>query len=117
MSHSISASPECLAAIGTGAADADRAPRAAVGAAGTVKDVKVKIGDKVSAGSLILTLETSVTGAAPAAGEGTSIDALSDSSVISGSSDLTLSPLFTVTSMIGTSLKSPMSGTLTSTRV
>src|SRR5262245_39437167 len=49
----------------------------------------------------------------PAAGEGTSMDALSDSSVISGSSALTRSPAFTVTSMIGTSLKSPMSGTRT----
>src|SRR4029077_17321483 len=35
--------------------------------AGTVKDLKVNIGDKVSAGSLILTLETGVAGAAPAA--------------------------------------------------
>ena len=34
--------------------------------AGTVKDVNVKIGDKVSAGSLILTLATGVAGAAPA---------------------------------------------------
>ena len=35
-------------------------------ASGTVKEMKVSIGDKVSAGSLILTLETGVTGAAPA---------------------------------------------------
>src|SRR5205807_8953554 len=35
--------------------------------AGTVKDVNVKIGDKVGEGSLILTLETGVTAAAPAA--------------------------------------------------
>ena len=35
--------------------------------AGTVKELKVKVGDKVSAGSLILTLETGVAGAAPAA--------------------------------------------------
>ncbi len=35
--------------------------------AGTVKDLKVTVGDKVSAGSLILTLETGVTGVAPAA--------------------------------------------------
>src|SRR6476646_10779799 len=35
--------------------------------AGTVKDLKVTVGDKVSAGSLILTLETGVAGAAPAA--------------------------------------------------
>src|SRR6478672_12992823 len=32
---------------------------------GTVKDVNVKVGDKVSAGSLILTLATGVAGAAP----------------------------------------------------
>jgi hypothetical protein len=50
----------------------------------------------------------------PAEGEGTSMDALSDSSVINGSSGLTRSPCFTATSMIGTSLKSPMSGTRTS---
>jgi dihydrolipoyl dehydrogenase len=36
-------------------------------AAGTVKDMRVKIGDKVGEGSLILTLETGVTAAAPAA--------------------------------------------------
>ena len=35
-------------------------------ASGIVKEMKVRIGDKVSAGSLILTLETGVTGAAPA---------------------------------------------------
>ena len=35
--------------------------------AGTVKDVRVKVGDKVGEGSLILTLETGVAGAAPAA--------------------------------------------------
>src|SRR6267143_5718986 len=50
----------------------------------------------------------------PAAGEGTSIVALSDSSAISGSSGFTASPGFTNTWMIGTSLKSPMSGTLIS---
>jgi dihydrolipoamide dehydrogenase len=36
-------------------------------AAGTVKEIKAKVGDKVSAGSFILTLQTGVTGAAPAA--------------------------------------------------
>src|SRR5207344_1297229 len=36
-------------------------------AAGTVKEVKVKLGDKVSEGSLLLTLTTGVSGAAPAA--------------------------------------------------
>ena len=50
----------------------------------------------------------------PAAGAGTSIVALSDSNVISESSALTRSPGLTITSMIGTSLKSPMSGTFTS---
>ena len=49
----------------------------------------------------------------PADGEGTSIDALSDSSVISGASTAMRSPGFTWISMIGTSLKSPMSGTRT----
>ncbi len=50
----------------------------------------------------------------PAAGDGTSIVALSDSISISGSSTATVSPGFTITLMTGTSLKSPMSGTLTS---
>ena len=36
-------------------------------APGTVKEIKAKVGDKVSAGSLILTLQTGVVGAAPAA--------------------------------------------------
>ena len=47
----------------------------------------------------------------PSRGAGTSMVALSLSSVISGSSVLTASPGFTWISMIGTSLKSPMSGT------
>src|SRR6476620_3811483 len=50
----------------------------------------------------------------PADGEGTSIEALSDSKVINGSSSLTISPGFTEISMMGTSLKSPISGTFTS---
>ena len=50
----------------------------------------------------------------PAAGDGTSIVALSDSSVTSESSAATVSPGFTKISMTGMSLKSPMSGTLTS---
>jgi hypothetical protein len=53
----------------------------------------------------------------PANGAGTSIVALSDSSVTSGSSSLTASPGATSTSMIGTSEKSPMSGTSTSLAV
>jgi hypothetical protein len=43
--------------------------------------------------------------------------ALSDSRTISGSSAATVSPAETSTSMTGTSVKSPMSGTLTSLRV
>src|SRR5246127_2627241 len=50
----------------------------------------------------------------PPSGEGTSIEALSDSSVTSGCSAAMVSPGLTMTSMIGTSLKSPMSGTRTS---
>jgi hypothetical protein len=53
----------------------------------------------------------------PAAGEGTSIVALSDSSVTRESSAFTASPGLTNTSMTGTSLKSPMSGTLTSIKL
>ena len=50
----------------------------------------------------------------PAAGEGMSMVALSDSRVTSGSSTLTTSPAATWISMTGTSAKSPISGTLTS---
>ena len=42
--------------------------------------------------------------------------ALSDSSVISGSSAATMSPAAMCTSMTGTSAKSPISGTVTSIR-
>src|SRR4030095_7206134 len=64
-----------------------------------------------------LTLSPSLTFTAstvPANGDGTSIVALSDSSVTSASSAFTVSPGFTRMSMTGMSLKSPMSGTLTS---
>ena len=50
----------------------------------------------------------------PSTSAGTSIDAFSLSSVISESFFLTRSPALTSTSMTGTSLKSPMSGTRTS---
>ena len=50
----------------------------------------------------------------PAAGDGTSIVALSDSSVTSESSAFTASPGLTKISITGTSVKSPMSGTLIS---
>lgn len=51
----------------------------------------------------------------PAADDGISIDALSDSTVTSDCSTFTVSPGLTSTSMTATSLKSPMSGTRTST--
>src|SRR3954467_3929485 len=50
----------------------------------------------------------------PAPGDGISIVALSDSSVISDCSLVTWSPGLTRTSMTSTVLKSPMSGTFTS---
>ena len=50
----------------------------------------------------------------PEFGDGISIVALSDSSVISDCSLETASPGFTSTSMTSTFLKSPMSGTCTS---
>ena len=52
----------------------------------------------------------------PANGAGTSIVALSDSRVTSGSSALTAAPGATWISITGTSVKSPMSGTGTSAR-
>jgi hypothetical protein len=51
----------------------------------------------------------------PASGDGISIVALSDSSEMSDCSFATVSPGFTRISMTSTPLKSPMSGTLTST--
>ena len=50
----------------------------------------------------------------PAAGDGTSMVALSLSSVTIGCSASTVSPAFTKISMTGTSLKSPISGMVTS---
>jgi hypothetical protein len=58
--------------------------------------------------------ETRTAATMPATGAGMSIVALSDSSVISGSSAATASPAVTCTSMTGTSAKSPRSGTVTS---
>jgi hypothetical protein len=58
---------------------------------------------------------TSTSLTVPATVDGTSIVALSDSSVAMASSTLMVSPTLTYSSMTGTSSKSPMSGTLTST--
>src|ERR1700674_1367713 len=104
-------------------ADADPAAGVEVGAAAGCAGEAALPPLAASASSVTMTLPsltlspsltlTSLT--IPADGEGTSIVALSDSSVTSESSALTLSPALTSTSMTGTSVKSPMSGTLTST--
>ena len=62
--------------------------------------------------SPILTFSSFTT---PAVLDGISIDALSLSTVMSDCSAFTVSPGLTSSSMTATSLKSPMSGTLTST--
>ena len=79
--------------------------------AGCPSDSSVRIG--VPWETLSPTL-TSSSPTVPASGEGTSMLALSDSSTINGSSAATVSPGETSTSITGTSVKSPMSGTLTS---
>ena len=108
-------------------------------AGGVVKELKVKIGDKVAEGSVLLSLDTGAAAApvssdsttepsatlspiltlisftTPAWLDGISMDALSDSTVISDWSALTLSPGLTNNSMMVTSSKSPISGTCIST--
>ncbi|MNY48485.1 hypothetical protein D3C86_1838240 [compost metagenome] len=69
-------------------------------------NVRIELPLETRSPSLIVTATT-----VPAPGLGTSIEALSDSSVSSGSSNATLSPGLTNTSITGRSLKSPMSGT------
>src|SRR5262245_26850859 len=69
-----------------------------------------RIGEPFDTLSPILILSSFTT---PALGDGISIVALSDSSVISDCSLLTASPGLTSTSMTATSLKSPISGTTT----
>src|SRR5207248_8198287 len=90
--------PGALAGVGAGAA-----------AATPVDNVRIRVPSETL--SPTLTFSSAI---APPMGDGTSIVALSDSSVINGSSGFTVSPLFTCTSITGTSLKSPMSGTRTS---
>src|SRR4029077_14360205 len=81
------------------------------GAVTTPSVIRVRMTAPSLTRSPFLTLSSATV---PPNGDGTSIEALSDSSVINGCSALTGSPGFTETSMIGTSLKSPMSGTRTS---
>jgi len=107
------------AAAGAGFSSATRGAAAGAGADGAsaAAGAAAPLADNVRSTLPSLTLSPTFTFSActvPADGEGTSIVALSDSSVTSGSSALTASPALTNTSMIGTSLKSPMSGTLTS---
>src|SRR5213078_1731942 len=119
ISHSMSArSPDASfaalgAAAGGGAAAGARVAAVAGGdgaaAPACVSNVRMTLPSLTLSPTLSLTSLTT-----PAEGDGTSIVALSDSSVTSGSSALTVSPVFTNASMTGTSLKSPMSGTLTS---
>ena len=92
-----------------GGAAGDRRAGAAAASEPSVSRIAIKVPCETL--SPILTF-TSFT--VPACVEGTSIVALSLSSVTSESSLVTLSPGFTSTSMTGTSLKSPMSGTLIS---
>src|SRR5579862_9836243 len=104
-------------AAGAGAADAVACSSAVAGAgSGSTRSVAAL----ASAPSIVISAEPSETLSptetttsltTPAIGAGTSMVALSDSSVTSGSSTDTVSPAETRISMIGTSLKSPMSGT------
>src|SRR3982075_221149 len=73
---------------------------------------KIKITEPCESLSPSFTLSSFTT---PAPGDGISIVALSDSSEMSDCSFAMVSPGLTSTSMTSTSLKSPMSGTLTST--
>ncbi len=112
------------AAAAVGAAGAAEAAGVAAGAAvagvgagpaGLASAVAAASSVRISVPSLTLSPNLSFNSlTTPGAGEGTSIVALSDSSVTSESSAFTASPGFTKTSMTGMSLKSPMSGTLTS---
>src|SRR6266576_648355 len=99
------------ALVGAGGAATDVFGAAAV----AVAPVPVVSRSMMSAPSLTLSPTLSLTSlSTPPTGAGTSIVALSDSSDTSESSGLTWSPAFTITSITGTSLKSPMSGTFTS---
>ena len=82
-----------------------------------VIEILVEVGQEISEEDPLVALESdkaTMEVPSPAAGAGMSIVALSDSSVISGSSAATVSPAATSTSITGTSEKSPISGTRTS---
>ena len=101
MSHSRSAEAEGAGGAGWGAA----------GLFWGCADSRTRIGEPCETLSPSLILSSFTT---PAPGDGISIVALSDSSVMSDCSFATASPGLTRTSMTSTFLKSPMSGTFTS---
>ena len=98
-----------------------QAPVAAAGAgagtgAGAAAAVPVASTTRITEPSLTLSLTlTLMSFTTPACVDGISIEALSDSTMISPVSTAIVSPGLTITSITATSLKSPMSGTLTST--
>ena len=105
-------------AAAAGAAGAATAATAATGvataaAAGDAAGAAA-LPSRIASRSPMLTLSPTLTFislSTPAADEGISIDALSDSTVISDCSTRIASPGLTMTSITATSLKSPMSGT------
>jgi hypothetical protein len=112
------------AATGVGAAASDEATAAeAAGAAATATATATgaaaaTVPSKMASRSPMLTVSPTLTLSSlstPACEDGISIEALSDSTVISDCSTLMVSPGLTMTSMTATSLKSPMSGTCTCT--
>src|SRR5215468_516099 len=90
----------CGAAVGAAGGSAFAGSLGATDAAPTASSVSIRLPSLTLSPTLTFTALT-----VPAAGAGTSIVALSDSSVISASSAFTASPALTKTSMIGTSLK------------
>src|SRR5574343_535400 len=112
----LAATGAAAAAAGAAAgAAADATVAAAATGAGAAEAV---VPSKTANRSPMLTLSPTLTLSSlstPACEDGISIEALSDSTVIRLCSTLMLSPGLTKTSMTDTSLKSPMSGTCTST--
>src|SRR5450830_1813586 len=118
MSHSMSALPPKLPAEGTTAGAAAVAGAAAGAAAGAdAAAAPPAASSSISSSEPSPTLSPTFTFnslTTPAADEGISMLALSDSTVIRDWSALMVSPGLTMISMISTSLKSPMLGTLIS---
>src|SRR5574343_492008 len=112
----LAATGAAAAAAGAAAgAAADATVAAAATGAGAAEAV---VPSKTANRSPMLTVSPTLTFSSlstPACEDGISIEALSDSTVIRLCSTLMLSPGLTKTSMTATSLKSPMSGTRTST--